>query len=76
MQNPYERLVHAIVLQTVKDYRSACKQLKQKPKSEAATRHLISCEKFFLSEWFKEITNADGKLILNKLNEEVEVFDT
>lgn len=76
MDNPYERLAHEIVLQAVKDYRSACKQLKQNPKSDVANRHLISCQKFFLSEWFKEITDADGGLLLNNLNEEVGVFDT
>ena len=76
MDNPYERLAHEIVLQAVKDYRSACKQLKRNPKIDVANRHLISCERFFLSEWFKEITDADGGLLLNNLNEEVGVFDT
>lgn len=76
MIDPYERLVHAIVLQAVKDYRSAYKQLKRNPQSDAATRHLISCERFFLSEWFIEITDVDGELLLNKLNEEVGVLDT
>lgn len=70
MTNPYERLIHAIILQAVKDYRSACKQLKRNPKSEAANRHLISCESFFLSEWFKEMADTDGELILSNLNKE------
>lgn len=76
MDNPYERLAHAIIIQAVKDYRTACKRLKCNPQSEAAHRYFISCQKFFLSEWFKEITDTDGEHLLKKLNEEVGIIDT
>ncbi|XJS11222.1 hypothetical protein ACF3NG_03020 [Aerococcaceae bacterium WGS1372] len=76
MDNPYERLAHAIIIQAVKDYRKACKRLKLSPQSEAANKHFFSCQKFFLSEWFKEITDADGEHLLKKLNEEVGIIDT
>lgn len=71
MIDPYERLVHAIILQAVKDYRSACKSLQRNPNSSVARQHYASCQRFFLSEWFKELTEADGKLLLDKLNQEV-----
>ena len=48
MDNPYERLAHAIIIQAVKDYRKACKRLKLSPQSEAANKHFFSCQKFFL----------------------------
>lgn len=71
MINPYERLANAIILQAVHDYRRARKILVKNPKSEAAIKHLISCERFFCSEWFTELTNTDGSTLLRQLQTEV-----
>lgn len=71
MINPYERLAHAIILQAVHDYRRARKVLVKNPKNEAAFKHTISCERFFCSEWFAELSNADGSELLKQLQTEV-----
>lgn len=55
----YTELANAIILQAVKDYRHTQSQ---------AVRNEI--KRFFLSEWFVQLTNADGKMIIKKLEQE------
>lgn len=74
-ENAYERLAHGIILQAVKDYRKACGQLKRNFNNDVAYRQYISCKTFFLSEWFRDLSNVDGELLLNNLNKEVDIFD-
>lgn len=66
----YEKLANAIILQAVKDWRSARRKLKRKAQNEGARIVLESCERFFRSEWFTTLTDVDGAVILRKLYEE------
>ena len=62
IEEAYETLANAVVLQAVKDYRYA--------KKHSSGEGLKEIEKFFLSEWFIELTDVDGSIVLEKLQEE------
>ena len=66
----YGRLANGIILKAVDDYRSARKTLARDPENALAQRQVSQCEKFFLSDWFKVLTNVDGGFILKKLKAE------
>lgn len=71
----YRELANAIVLQAVKDWRSAVKALRKRPRYEAAIKLKADCEKFFRSSWFETLTDADGRVILRKLKQEEHIDD-
>ncbi len=59
MVDGYTELANAIIIQAVKDYRRA---------STPQMRREI--KRFFLSDWFMVLTDADGKQILERLEQE------
>ena len=64
----FENLANAIILQVVKDYRktlSGCKVEKRDSKSVIA-----ECERFFRSEWFRELTDVDGEYLITNIRKE------
>ena len=66
--NPYEELANAIIIQAVKDYRTA---LRKKCSSHKSDDYKIKeCEKFFRSEWYRILTKVDGEMLIRKLQEE------
>ena len=67
----YEQLANAIVLQAVKDYRSALKRIKMNPANKAAMSVAMECERFFRSDWYSALTSVDGEYLINRLREEV-----
>ena len=66
----YENLANGIILQAVKDYRTALQALKRNPNNYKARYLKKDCEKFFLSGWFMELTELDGPALMNKLRKE------
>lgn len=70
MLDPYENLANAIILRAVQDYRIALKKIKKHPNDVLIQARIRECERFFLSQWFIELTNLDGKMLLKKLKEE------
>ena len=70
MTDPYEDLANAIILQAVKDYRTARKKAKYHPKNKEAKLMIEDCERFFRSDWFAALTSVDGQMLLRKLKEE------
>lgn len=70
--NNYEELANAIILQAVKDYRDALGMLTKNPNSISANRDKSDCERFFLGNWFPELTKIDGKQLMHKLQREAE----
>lgn len=66
----YEHLANAIIIQAVKDYRSALKRLRKRPGNRDAMSDTMECERFFRSEWYKSLTGVDGEFLINKLREE------
>ncbi len=73
--DPYEALRNSIVLQAVKDWRLAVQRLDKRPKSNPDIIVRDECERFFLSDYFQELTNMDGSTILRKLKEEEGIYD-
>ena len=71
-RDPYEALADAIVLQAVKDWRRATRKLKKYPTAWSAKHLKKDAEKFFRSDWFKNLTSVDGEYILMRLKEEDE----
>lgn len=69
--NPYEELTNAIIIQAVYDYRKAIAELKTHPFNHTARGTRVSVLKFFRSEWYRQLTDIDGELIIKKLNAEV-----
>ena len=70
MTAPFENLANAIILQAVKDYRTARKKQKFRPKNQEVKLMAIDCERFFRSNWFATLTSIDGAVLLKKLKEE------
>ena len=48
------------------------RKLRRKPRNENAKLMVEDCEAFFLSDWFRTLTNVDGEVLLTKLQEEFE----
>lgn len=71
MISPYENLANGIILQAVKDYRKALRQMKKNPANKAAMADAMECERFFRSGWYGALTTVDGELLIRKLREEV-----
>lgn len=72
MTDPYENLAISIVLLAVKDYRAALEKLKKWPRNESAKIMKDEVERFFRSEWYRELTSVDGEYLISKLQAEVE----
>ena len=70
MNELYEELATAIILQAVEDWRKSVKALKKRPRNDEARQMKDECEQFFLSEWFGVLTSVDGSMILRKLKQE------
>jgi len=64
MNDPYENLANAIVLQAVKDYRLHDDE-----------QELASIERFFRSGWFGVLTRIDPEMLISKLRKEKVRYD-
>ena len=71
MDRNYEDLVQAVVVRAAKDYRKALKSLIRKPRDHEAKNNKDEVEQFFRSQWFCDITAADGEFIIQALQKEV-----
>ena len=71
MQQNWEDLAQAISLQAVEDYRKCRRLVRRKPNQFEARKMIREVERFFRSEWFKQLSEADGNMILEQLKKEV-----
>lgn len=71
MTEPYQDLANAIILMAVKDYRTALKKLKKRPYYGPAKEIKNEVERFFHSDWYRELTSVDGNVLIKKLQAEV-----
>jgi len=71
MNDNYNNLANAIILQAVKDYRKALRTLSLYPHNRSAQYESRSIEQFFRSGWFGVLTNIDPEMLINKLKSEV-----
>ena len=75
MSGSYEELANAIILKAVKDWREAVTKLKKRPRYQAAIKMKKDCEEFFVSDWFGNLTEVNGRYLLRKLKEEEGIND-
>lgn len=68
----YEKLTNAIILQAVKDWRTAYRACRRSYRDTVSRNHMYECESFFRSNWFKTLTNGniDGKKLVQALKEQ------
>ena len=71
MRSNWEALANAIILQAVEDYRKCRRKVRRKPGQVEAQKMIREVEAFFRSQWFKQLTEADGNMILEGLKREV-----
>lgn len=66
VEDPWQSLADAVVVQAAKDYRSALRGIgigrKRGPKVQK------ECEWFFRSKWFTTLSNLDGNTLIRKLS--------
>ena len=67
IDDPYKNLANAIIVQAAKDYQKALRQLQRNPKYEPAQYTKNDIERFFHSEWFHFLTDADPDYLLDQL---------
>ena len=67
-QRGLENLTNAIIIQAVKDYRSALSGCKVNGRDSKAV--IAECERFFQSEWFKVLTKVDGNYLTTSIRKE------
>ena len=68
--NPYEELANAIIVLAAKNYMKALITLKKAPDNGIVLSEKRSIERFFKSDWFGTLTEADGELLMAKLKRE------
>lgn len=61
--SPEERLVNALIASTAKEYRRALKADNQ--------GKIAECERFFRSEWFEFLSDANGEYLIERIRKEV-----
>lgn len=71
MDEAYQNLAEAIVVQAVDDYRDALRIYKKNPNYKKLSASMKELEDFFMSEWFETLSGLNGEEIMNKLRKEV-----
>ena len=67
------RLMLAIVKSAVKEYRSDLVLRRYHGETDLLNGKIVSLEKFFLSDWFYELTEMDGHRIINSIRRDIGV---
>ena len=70
VEQGYEALANAIIIQAAKDFKDKCKMFKKRPNREEDIKAEADY-KFFFSEWFSVLTSVDGSLIVREMQKEV-----
>lgn len=69
--DPYEELANAIILSAVKDYKRYLRILKKHTRDNSTRNKARSIERFFRSNYFAVLTDANPEKIITRLKEEV-----
>lgn len=69
-QRGLEDLSNAIILQAVKDYRSALAGGSVNGRDSKSV--IADCERFFQSEWFNSLTKIDSNYLMKNIRKEFE----
>ena len=68
----YEALANAIIIQAAKDFKAAYKRMKRFPNDTRVQDEVRDITKFFCSEWFEALSDADGPTLLRKIKDEID----
>jgi len=71
MNENWEKLAQAIILQAVEDYRKCRRLVRRKPGQVEAQKMIREVEAFFRSRWFMQLSDTDGNQIIELLRREV-----
>lgn len=72
MDENYQKLANAIILQAVKDFRAAYRRHKHFPNDKAAQNEIRDITKFFCSQYFGILTDLDGPSLLQQIIDKME----
>ena len=72
MNENYQALANAIILEAVRDFRAAYRRLKRFPDDKAAKAMVQDVTRFFHSQYFEILTPLDGPSLLKKIIEELD----
>lgn len=67
--DPYKNLAAAIVEKAVIDYRKAIRKVRKYPNNEFALSEKQELERFFRSSWCRMLTDIDGEVIIEKIQQ-------
>lgn len=70
IENQYQLLANAIVMQAVKDYRFYIRKQFKSPNDAVVDGQIKLLEKFFKSDWFSELCNLDMKYVLDRVKKD------
>ena len=68
--NAYRELAAAIVLQAVKDYRTAIRRRRRHPGNKGARMRIREIERFFRSEWYGQLSDVEPDEMIRTLRKE------
>ena len=71
LQENWEDLANAIIIQAVKDYKIAYQRLLRHPESNGAQEEVRKLERFFYGRWYSQLTDVDPYYLLNRLKEAI-----
>jgi hypothetical protein len=66
----WQDLADAMIVQAAKDYRHTMKMLQENDQSTQLLIDQQRLEVFFRSDWFQQLTNLNGRQLLNDLQKE------
>lgn len=68
----YQRLANAVIIEAAKDFKAAYKRMKRFPDDKRAQDEVREITRFFCSEWFEVLSDADGPTLLRRMMEEID----
>lgn len=68
----YQRLANAVIIEAAKDFRAAYRRMKRFPNDTRAQAEVREITKFFCSERFEVLSDADGPMLLRRMMEEID----
>ena len=70
VENQYELLASAIVVQAVKDYKHYIKKQLETPNNSVVNGQVKLLEKFFNSQWFNALSDLNKDYLLSKIKKD------
>lgn len=69
MEENYRALANAVIMQAVKDFRTAYQRKKRFPDDAKTAKDIREITLFFCSQYFEALSDLDGPMLLKKIIE-------